>query len=83
MIKIYLKFHVFLFTENSTCQTKCEVKIENVSRKKNILWDVNIAFGTAIIRYVTPCRKKEDHTELTMIINCPNWNTGEYIRQTN
>lgn len=83
MIKIYFKFHVFLFPENSTCQTKCEVKIENLSKYKNILWDVKRTFGTAIIRYYTPCLEKDGHTLLTMIINCQNWNTGKYIRQTN
>lgn len=72
--------------KSSTCQTKCAVKIENVSKRKNILWDLDIAFGTASITLDTPCLEKDDYTKLTMIINCPNWNTvnisvGGYCRQ--
>nr|XP_034330396.1 uncharacterized protein LOC105343881 isoform X2 [Crassostrea gigas] len=72
--------------KSSTCQTKCAVKIENVSKRKNVLWDLDIAFGTASITLNTPCPEKDDYTKLTMIINCPNWNTvnisvGGYCRQ--
>lgn len=74
-------FHVFLLTENSACQTKCEVKIENVSATKNILLDIE--YGTPNTNFLTPCGKKKGYTELTMFINCPNWNAGKCIRQGN
>lgn len=74
-------FHVFLLTEISTCQTKCEVKIENVSATKNLLWDIE--FGTPNTKFLTPCQRKGGYKVLTMFINCPNWNAGKCIRQGN
>lgn len=67
------------FVQNSlenetTCQTKCEVKLEGINDDDNTLWLVDITFGSGNY-YINPCPNNEDHHNmLTMFINCSKWN---------
>lgn len=68
-----------LIIDNPTCQTKCEVKIENVDTTENILREVDITFGSTMSKYVSQCPCKKNHNNLTMFIDCTKWNKGKYM----
>lgn len=68
-----------LITENPTCQTKCKVKIDEYAKKSNVLWEVDLSFGSAIYRYLSHCPGSYDKKKVTMSIDCPKWNTGKYM----
>lgn len=72
--------NIFFFIEKTTCQTKCDVEIKGVNDVRNTLWYVDITVDSYSYEY-SPCAdQKDNHNILDMVIYCPKWNTGKYMK---
>lgn len=55
---------------------KCKVNFEGINEVKNILWLVDIIFGSGIY-YINFCLDSKGYNMLIMFINCLMWNVGK------
>lgn len=69
-----------IITDDDTCQTKCQVTINDIYGLFNLLAKVELRFGYEIYEY-EPCRMKFLYRALNMNITCPAlWNKGRFIK---
>lgn len=70
-----------IITDNVTCQSKCQITINEISSNDDNLEKVELGFGYKIYEY-EPCTWLYNLPALKMNITCPAWNKGKYIQKT-
>lgn len=77
--RIISNTHFSTITDNVTCQTKCQVTINDINSNDNGLEKVVLGFGYEIYEY-KPCKWIYVTHYLNMNIICPAWNKGKFIQ---
>lgn len=69
-----------IITDDVTCQTKCQVTINDIDGFINLLAKIELRFGYEMHEY-EPCRITFLHSALNMNITCPAlWDKGKFIQ---